>query len=214
MNATRREPFQLALAELRRRLAAGTYPPGTRLAAADLAGELGLSATPIREALARLAGEGLLDERRGEGAFLPLYAGQDVADLYRLSQAHLQAALQGAHVDRPANGLGAAILERPADAASAVVAADRLFAGWVAEQAGRRLALSFGRLQLQLAPVRRLEPLCLPDLTAEWARLAAADRGGARERLAAVRQFHARRVRMAGRLADALAGGRPAIAPL
>jgi DNA-binding GntR family transcriptional regulator len=208
MAAKRGEPFQLALAELRRRLCEGAYPPGARLAAAEVAGELGLSATPVREALARLAGEGLLDERRGEGAFVPGYSGPDVADLYRLGLAHLEAALR-------IPGGGAPRLQatamRPEDAAAAVTAADRLLAEWIAGAAGRRLTQSFLRLQRQLGPVRRLEPRCFSDLLEEWLDLAGA--GEPRERLALGRAFYRRRVRAAARLADlsARATDRPAL---
>lgn len=45
----------------------GTMPPGTRLREADLAAEIGLSRTPIREALNQLVSEGLVvnDPKRG-----------------------------------------------------------------------------------------------------------------------------------------------------
>lgn len=200
MVGKREEPFLMALAELRRRLAGGDYPPGARLAAAELASELGLSPTPIREVLARLAGEGLLDERRGDGAFVPVYAPLDVADLYRLALAHLDAALRGR--ERPgacAQALGAA----PADSRAAVPAADRLLASWIAAAAGRRLTASFLRLQRQLGPVRRHEPRCFEDLLEEWRDLAAAD--APRTRLALGRAFYRRRVRSAGRITELLA---------
>ena len=61
------EPFHVALATLRERLRTGAYRPGVRITAVDLADELRLSNTPVREALARLAGEGLVEDRRGQG---------------------------------------------------------------------------------------------------------------------------------------------------
>ena len=54
MPLQRSGPFLSALTELRRRIARGAYRPQMHLAAADLAAELGLSPTPMREALARL----------------------------------------------------------------------------------------------------------------------------------------------------------------
>ena len=54
------EPFHVALATLRERLRTGVYRPGVRITAVDLADELRLSNTPVREALARPAGEGLV----------------------------------------------------------------------------------------------------------------------------------------------------------
>jgi DNA-binding GntR family transcriptional regulator len=52
---------------LRARILDGTVPPGSRLRQEQLADELGVSRTPLREAFRRLASEGL-DEREVEGA--------------------------------------------------------------------------------------------------------------------------------------------------
>ena len=46
--------------EMRRRIAAGEFPPGTAVVIADIAKQLGVSATPVREAFSRLAAEGQL----------------------------------------------------------------------------------------------------------------------------------------------------------
>src|SRR3954453_12589707 len=48
-------------AELRRRIERGELAPAARLADAKLAAELGVSRTPVREALLRLAREGLVE---------------------------------------------------------------------------------------------------------------------------------------------------------
>src|SRR5947209_1572479 len=87
------EPFAVALGELRARLRRGAFRADERLAATDLAGEFGLSATPVREALSRLAGEGLLEDRRGLGFFVRRLSRADIAALYRLSLTHLLLAL-------------------------------------------------------------------------------------------------------------------------
>lgn len=203
MVAKRAEPSRVALAELRRRLAAGDYRPGARLAAAELAGEFGLSPTPLREALARLCGEGVLDDRRGLGVFVPRLLGRDVADLYRLAFAHLRVALgRAAEPAIATNGAAAP------DGSEIVRATDRLFSAWVAQAQGRLLADAFTKLQLQLAPLRRAEPAVFDDLAEEWAELTARTLGRA-ERLALTRAYHQRRVRAAARLADAAFGALP-----
>ncbi|NJP69038.1 FCD domain-containing protein [Streptomyces spiramenti] len=51
----------LAYAELRGRILSGALPAGSRLAQYDLAEDLGMSITPIREAARRLSSEGLVD---------------------------------------------------------------------------------------------------------------------------------------------------------
>src|SRR4051794_25403905 len=89
MGADRVEPFQVALTSLRQRLREGLLAPGERIAASDIATDLQLSATPVREALSRLAGEGLLEDRRGQGFFVRTLTAVDIADLFRLSLAQL-----------------------------------------------------------------------------------------------------------------------------
>lgn len=191
MPPKRTETFLLALRELRARLAAGAYSSDTRFAAAELAPELGLSATPVREALSRLAGEGLLEDRRGEGFFLRRLSAGDVASLYRLHESHVRIATEMAPAAEP--GVGTDV----ADDAGALVAADALFLDWVVAAGSRVLTQSFVRVQHQLARVRRLESLVFNDLVPEHRSLREA--GAAR-----VRAFHTRRVRRAARLAELL----------
>ncbi len=57
--------------ELKHRLLAGELPLGHRLAEGRLAEELGVSRTPVREALVRLLAEGLV-ERRPQGGYGPV----------------------------------------------------------------------------------------------------------------------------------------------
>jgi len=201
----RAEPFVLALSALRQRLRRGQVPRDTRLAASEIAAELGLSATPVREALSRLAGEGLLDDRRGEGFFVRRLGRADIAALYRLSLAHLALAVEGLAPDAPEAEPGGA--EPPFDPVEAV---ERRFAAWAA-CGGRALAQSHARLQAQLGAVRRLEPRLFDDLAEEAeALLAAAEPGARRARL---RAFHLRRARAAGRLAELMEAG-PGVHPL
>ncbi|HET9040251.1 MAG TPA: GntR family transcriptional regulator [Gemmatimonadales bacterium] len=49
------------------RIHRGELPPGTRVRDADLAAQLGVSRTPIREALLRLVRDGVLDTAMGRG---------------------------------------------------------------------------------------------------------------------------------------------------
>jgi DNA-binding GntR family transcriptional regulator len=58
----------LAYAAIRERIVAGALPRGARVHQQDLAVELGVSRTPVREALRRLAAEGLVEMRTNRGA--------------------------------------------------------------------------------------------------------------------------------------------------
>jgi DNA-binding GntR family transcriptional regulator len=51
-----------------------------------LAGELGVSRTPVREALSRLAQDGLLENGRGKGYYVADLDAKQVADLYALRE--------------------------------------------------------------------------------------------------------------------------------
>jgi DNA-binding GntR family transcriptional regulator len=55
-----RSKSEMAYDVVRRRILAGDYPPGSVIGQARIAGEMGLSTTPLREALKRLATEGLV----------------------------------------------------------------------------------------------------------------------------------------------------------
>ena len=87
-----------AYAELKRRLLAGDYPLGRRLGEAALGNHLGVSRTPIRDALARLHAEGLV-VRLPEGGYSPSVPDlHTVAELYEIRR-HLEfgALRRGAH---------------------------------------------------------------------------------------------------------------------
>jgi DNA-binding GntR family transcriptional regulator len=56
-----------AYQEILERVHRGELPPGIRVRDTSLAGQLGISRTPIREALLRLATEGVLDADMGRG---------------------------------------------------------------------------------------------------------------------------------------------------
>lgn len=61
---------ELAYQGIKGRLLGGEFPPGARLGEERLAADLGVSRTPIREALSRLHSEGLV-ERLPDGGFGP-----------------------------------------------------------------------------------------------------------------------------------------------
>jgi len=62
----------------------GRLPPGQRLKEEELARELGISRTPVREALLVLQTEGLVDAAPNRGAVVRSHDGDDLEDLYQL----------------------------------------------------------------------------------------------------------------------------------
>ncbi len=206
MVSERAEPFHVALSALRQRLSEGVFAPGERIAASELAQTLRLSATPVREALSQLAGEGLLEDRRGQGWFVRALTGIDIADLYRMSLT-VQTAAHDPHRTplRPteAGRRGLRAVSDPIDAVQI------LFAAWVSQAGGHTLLALHLNLQARLEPVRRAEPLVLTDLQDEASRLQALAGATSRaDRLAEIRRFYTRRIAVADRLSSVIYSAR------
>lgn len=193
----------MALTAVRERLQSGVLPPGARATAVDLADDLGLSTTPVREALSRLTGEGLLEDRRGQGYFVRRLGAVDIADLYRLNLAHLFIALEPRRVSRMPAGAGETPDDGEAVTFDPVASIEALFRAWVGATGSRPLFGAFRVIQIQLGPVRRVEAQVLPELEAE-ARVLLDGTLPRGDRLAALRQFHALRIRESDRLAALL----------
>ncbi len=68
--------------EILDRLLRGKYPVGTRINEVHLAAEIGVSRTPLREALASLAQEGILDARPNRGYWVSTLSEQEVRETY------------------------------------------------------------------------------------------------------------------------------------
>jgi DNA-binding GntR family transcriptional regulator len=73
-----------AYAELRAAIVENRYAPGDRLVEQRIAEELGLSRTPVREALRMLEAEGLVVSEPNRGAIVRPLSSTEVADLYGL----------------------------------------------------------------------------------------------------------------------------------
>lgn len=73
-----------AYSAIRSGIVTGAFVAGSHLRAADLADHLGLSRTPIREALRRLHAEGLVDFFANRGAFVAGSSPRDVDEVFDL----------------------------------------------------------------------------------------------------------------------------------
>ena len=119
-----------AYEHLRRLATHGRLRPDRRLSPTDLANELRISVTPVRDALARLAAEGFIRGKDGRGYFTKTYTIQEQCDLYHLlltlCVAGLDLARQGAQAINAA-ALARLDAAQAPDASSAAIAAS-LFA--------------------------------------------------------------------------------------
>ena len=90
MNATLDEKFEVARDTLQQRVAVrlrelliqGVLAPGAKLNERELCERLGVSRTPLREAIRLLAAEGLITLDPGRGAFAPILSLADVAHTF------------------------------------------------------------------------------------------------------------------------------------
>ena len=69
---------------LRDRIVHGDLAAGSRLGEAELAGELGVSRTPVREALSRLAAEGLVEIVPNRGARVATWTAAELEGVFDL----------------------------------------------------------------------------------------------------------------------------------
>lgn len=127
-----RDPFERTLTALRERLATRGPLQGAPLPVSLLAQELGVSPTPVREALARLSGEGLV-ARTNAGYVGVVHDRASLADLYGLAGVLAEAAIRE---------------QQPGRAAAAITR----FQGLAVATGNRSLAGALALVAAQLAP--------------------------------------------------------------
>ncbi|MDC5698842.1 GntR family transcriptional regulator [Intrasporangium calvum] len=84
----------LAEQELRAMVLGGDLRSGERINEVALAEQLGISRGPLREAIQRLASDGLLDVVNHRGAFVPTIGEKELTELYELRSALESAAVR------------------------------------------------------------------------------------------------------------------------
>jgi DNA-binding GntR family transcriptional regulator len=86
-----------AYRDIRAGILGGRHEPGSRLREEELARRIGVSRTPVREALRRLTADGLVEVSANRGAQVVSYSEDDLAEIFDLralleSHAHARAA--------------------------------------------------------------------------------------------------------------------------
>ena len=153
-------------ATLREHLRAGRIDRDGPLTEAALAGELGVSRTPVREALARLASEGLV-AASGRSYSVPTLDERDVDELYALRRILETEGVREAARNRrtaPAplrDAVAASVRAHKSGDVDGFIAANAAFrAGWLARVGNRRLVQA---IELYSGHVQSLRPLTLAD---------------------------------------------------
>lgn len=165
------DPYSAAVEEIRRRIRSGRYVQGEQLRVSDISADLRLSGSPVREALSRLAGEGLIEDRRGAGYFAWRLDAVDLDELYGLQAALLWAAVEAGGV-KPASQLTGLKVTRPDPEVDALERAEAILGELVRAAHSQALLQAHLRLADRLAPARRVEHLVIGDAAAEQSELA------------------------------------------
>lgn len=155
-----RDPYHLAVTALADFAGEGRFGWGRPLVVTSLAVELGLSPTPVREALARLAGEGVLEHRPGRGYFAPSPTASDIVELYEMHRR-----LVGWAIDLIPPGARRAPIVAPS-----ALPGEAVFAGLVAMAGHEVLNRAYRRTAFQLRPIRRVERDLDPAVDAQMGR--------------------------------------------
>lgn len=175
--ARNRDPFSLALQTLRRLAYEGAFPADRPIIILDEAKRLRLSTTPVREALAWLGGEGMI-ERAPNGGYAGLRQdATSVAGRYRLRFRLVAAAL-------PGDGQSVSGWTSAEDGSL-----DMLLSTLVRLRGDDVLWRAYERVARQLAWLAAAEAKAIPDFEREVSVLRHA-LGEPSERMAALERFH------------------------
>lgn len=191
--------------ELRRALRSGRYVPGQRIDPAALADEFGASATPVRFALYRLVGEGLVADHGRNGLHVPLPNEVVLRDHYDWLHRLL---LMACAIHFAAPDVSLLPLELPA--ADDLALATWLLFDAIARAANHRsLHRAVEQVNDKLAPVRRIGLKLVGDAIDELSALLRHWQQQDRQALeAAIDAYHARRAALVPSIVAALEDGR------
>ena len=154
--------WEQAYLTLRRRLADGTYPPGAHLREEELAVQLGVSRTPVREALRRLDAEGWLRVVPNQGAFAAEWSRQDIEEIF-----DLRTLLEGHAAERAAaapDQHGLAAMEAACEQAEAAMPAGDLAATEAISDANVRFHRALWEMSGQARCRAILDSLAVPPM--------------------------------------------------
>jgi DNA-binding GntR family transcriptional regulator len=154
--------WEQAYLTLRRRLADGTYPPGSRLREEDLAAQLGVSRTPVREALRRLDAEGWLRVVPNQGAFAAEWSTAEIAEVFDLRA--LLEAHAAEHAALAPDRRGLDVMEAACEQAEAALPAGDLAALEAVSDANVRFHRALWEMSGQARCRAMLDSLAVPPM--------------------------------------------------
>lgn len=179
---------------LKSEIIGGFWAQNVRLEAARIADHYGVSATPVRDSLNLLVGEGLITFQPGEGYRTRIVTERDLSDLLVLNALLLRTSLS---VDRNLN-----LRAAPEGLDHSHEAAIGQFFEEIARSSGNRAFVEVvRRLNDRLHQLRRNEHLVFADLETEFQALLEAWKAGSPTAADLLAAYHERRVSMVRELA-------------
>lgn len=180
------QAMERSYAALKQLLRDGAYAPGHRLEANRIADAIGVSMTPVRDALNRLAGEQLVEASSGEGFHVPRLGEGDLRDLYEWNSILAILAVRSSRTIPAPEAIEDAMASGSlAEATSAIF---RLLAESVPN---RELRFAIARASDRLHPFRLAEVRALEPIIGELEELLEPSSA----RPAAIRRYHLARMR-------------------
>lgn len=167
---------------LKRALMDGTWPMGAKLEALRLADDFGVSATPVRDSLNQLVGEGLVDLTPGEGFRVAVLSEQGLRDILRVNLLLLSGAVDGGWWRRTNETEGL-----PDDYAGQLA---EVFAVLASGSGNRFLVRQIEQISERLHVVRNSELAVMHEAALHLAALDQSLDGSGRERREALVRYH------------------------
>lgn len=181
---------------LKAELGSGLPGAGEQLEPGVLADQLNASITPVRDALHRLVGEGLVEAPRGDGFRTPLVTEIGLRNLYRWHGAMVELAARA-----PPHGLDQA----EPQAAGMVERTEQLFLSIAAWSGNPEHVAAVARAGERLRPARRAELALLPNAEQELGEIAGAAGASDRAKLRVlIGRYHRSRERLVDRIVSML----------
>jgi len=162
---------ELAYERLLDAILGGSLTAGSELSEVALSAQLGVSRTPVREALHRLAQDGVVDYAPNRGFFVARFSATDIAEIFDLRAALEALACRTAgsrspppsftraldELNRVESKIAEAVTDQDRlDASRVFLEADQGFHRWIVEQSGnQRLIAIVGGLWAQISVFQR-----------------------------------------------------------
>lgn len=186
--------FERVYLALKEELGSGRHGAGAHLEPSALSAELNASITPVRDALHRLVGEGLVEAPRGDGFRTPLVTEVGLRHLYRWNWTLLDLAARVSGADT-ALSEATELLDRT----------EVLFLALARRPGNPEHSAAVSRLNERLRPMRRVEIDLLTEAQAEMDEFSVLMSGGAGAALRrALSAYHRKRERLAPEIVERL----------